>query len=133
MKKQEMKSMTVEQFHAAIREQGAPSSKQSCFTCPMCGTVQNMVDLINAGAGKTEEDVNRLIGFSCVGRWTHHKPPAEVKGQQIGCNWTLGGLFSLHNFEVIDDEGKRNPHFALSTREQTAVHLLEQAMLREAV
>lgn len=126
-----MKTMTVKDFHAAIREQ-APSSAQVCFVCPMCGTVQNIIDLIRAGAGKTEDDVSKYIGFSCVGRFTHHKPPPQEKGGQCGCNWTLGGLFQCHQLEVVTDDGVRHPHFDLATKEQTAVHLLDQVMVGEA-
>jgi len=127
-----MEIMTVEEFRTALRKQGAPSSKQACFVCPMCGTVQNMVDLINAGAGKTEDDVKGVIGFSCLGRFTHRQTPSKVKGQQIGCNWTLGGLFQMHNFEVVDEKGRKHPHFALATKEETAVHILDQLMKEEA-
>ena len=126
-----MKVMSVEEFRKAVRDQGAPSSKQACFICPMCGTVQNMVDLIMAGAGKGEDEVSKYIGFSCLGRFTHHKPPPKEKGTQGGCNWTLGGLFQLHELEVITEDGKHHPHFDLATQEQTAVHLLNQKMAKE--
>ena len=127
-----MKTMTVEEFREQIRAQ-APSSVQACFVCPMCGTVQNMIDLIRAGAGETEDDVSKYIGFSCVGRFTHHKPPPQEKGSQSGCNWTLGGVLQLHKFEVVTDDGVRHPHFDLATPGQAAVHLLDQDMMREAV
>jgi len=127
-----MKTMTIEEFQTALREQ-APSSVQVCFVCPMCGTVQNMIDLIIAGAGKTEEEVSKYIGFSCVGRFTHHKPPPQEKGSQCGCNWTLGGLFQCHQLEVVTEDGVRHPRFDLATPGQTAVHLLDQIMTVEVM
>lgn len=53
------------------------------------------------------------------------------KGGQCGCNWTLGGLFQRHQLEVVTDDGVRHPHFDLATKGQTAVHLLDQVMVRE--
>lgn len=127
-----MKTMTIDEFQTALREQ-APSLVQVCFVCPMCGTVQNMIDLIRAGAGKTEDDVLEYIGFSCVGRFTHHKPPPREKGSQLGCNWTLGGLFQCHQLEVVTDDGVRHPYFDLATKEQAAIHLLDQIVTEEVM
>ena len=105
-----METVTVQQFYEMIRSQGKPIEEVT-FQCPMCGTLQSAQDLIAAGAGENFDKVEMYLGFSCLGRWTHHKTPGETKGQGIGCNWTLGGLFRLHTFEVVDTSGKVHPHF----------------------
>jgi hypothetical protein len=74
-------------------------------------------DLIRAGAGKTFEDVEKYLGFSCVGRFTGAKSPRkEPDGKP--CNWTLGGLFSLHTLEVVTPDGEHHPRFEVATPEQ---------------
>ena len=62
------------------------------FICPICKTSQSTEDLINVGVEK--KDIDGLIGFSCIGRFTHEK----------GCDWTLGGLFQCHTLEITDGE-----------------------------
>ena len=96
-----------------------------CFVCPACGTVQCGEDLVKAGAGKDFDAVRNVLGFSCVGRYTHSKQPPKTKGTQDGCNWTLGGLFQIHEFEVVTDDGKKHPHFRLATKDEYAEHFNE--------
>lgn len=105
-----MKTMTVEDFHAALKAQGVSARRHLALVCPMCGTVQSMQSLIAAGAGENEDAVERSVGFSCVGRWTGAGAPRkEPDGQP--CNWTLGGLFQLHKLEIVTPDGERHPHF----------------------
>jgi hypothetical protein len=117
-----LKTMTVAEFHVACRAQGAPSSAHLCFVCPACGSVQSANDLIAAGAGKTQDDVEKYLGFSCVGRFTHRQPAHKRDGRP-GCDWTLGGFFAIHTLEVTTEDGKKHPHFDLATPEQTQKHL----------
>lgn len=119
--------MTLTEYHAALKAQGVKEGLKLCMVCPMCGTVQNGEDLIKAGAGQTLGDVEGFIGFSCIGRWTHGRPPPkkEERGTQVGCNWTLGGLFQFHELEVITPDGERHPRFAVATPEQAQAHLNE--------
>jgi hypothetical protein len=93
--------MTLEEFHAAIKEQGRDRIEDVTFKCPRCGTLQSAQDLIDAGVGKTIDDVEKYLAFSCIGRFTEMK----------GCNWTLGGLFKLHELEVVTPDGERHPRF----------------------
>lgn len=116
------KTLTIEEFHSQLRAQGVPE-EHLAFVCPMCGTIQSGFDLIAAGAGPTMDSVEKYLGFSCVGRWTHHKPPPEHKGTQSGCNWTLGGLFQFHVVEIRTPDGKLHPQFELATPEQAQVHM----------
>lgn len=116
-----MERMTVPEFHAALKAQGV-AREHLAFKCPICGTLQCAHDLIAAGAGKTFDDVERFLGFSCVGRWTkagQHKkdaPPGR------GCDWTLGGFFKLHKLEVITDDGKACPRFVPAGAEEAQAH-----------
>jgi len=115
--------MTLDEFHAACMAQ-APSNDLIVFRCPMCKTLQAAQDLITAGAGKTFDEVERYLGFSCLGRFTGAgSPRKEPDGKP--CNWTLGGLFSLHRFEVITPDGKAHPRFALATKEEADAHRAE--------
>lgn len=118
-----MKTMTMDEYWNALKAQGTKKHTELCMICPMCGTVQNGADLIAAGAGKTWEDVEQYVGWSCVGRWTHGKPPPTENVTQEGCNWTLGGLFHTHTMEVIDEDGKKHPRFEVATPEQSKAHL----------
>ena len=68
------------------------------FKCPKCKTTQTPQDLIDAGVKR--EDVDKYIGFSCIGRFTESK----------GCDWSLGGLFRIHTLEV-DIDGHNRPVF----------------------
>lgn len=76
------------------------------FVCPKCKTIQTAKDLLDAGVKK--EDVDGFLGFSCIGRFTKDK----------GCNWTLGGLFTIHTLEVQFEDSKR-PIFEFDECEQS--------------
>lgn len=115
-----MKTMSIDEFKAACVAQ-APTNEKLVFRCPMCGTLQSGQDLINAGAGKTFEEIERYLGFSCIGRFTGAASPrAHQDGKP--CNWTLGGLFKMHTLEVVTGDGKHHPHFDLATRSEAEAH-----------
>jgi len=120
--------MSKAKYIAMLEGQGVEVPLEMCFVCPLCGTVQNANDLIAAGAGKSFADVDGYVGYSCVGRWTHHKepPPKGKMGTQIGCNWTLGGFLQLHDLAVIDDKGFQHPRFEPATPEQAQDHIRER-------
>lgn len=122
----EMKTMKVEDFHAALKGQGVPSSEDYAVICPMCSTVQSARDLIAAGAGKDMDEVEKYLGFSCVGRFTGAPSPRK-EADGLSCNWTLGGLFSLHKLEVITPDGKKHPRFDLASPEQAQSHAKSHA------
>lgn len=96
-----MKTMTLEEFHAALKDQGTDRIEDVTFRCPKCQTLQSAQDLIDSGAGKNIDEVEKYLAFSCVGRWSIKK----------GCDWTLGGLFKIHELEVVTPDGKRHPRF----------------------
>ncbi len=112
-----MKTMTVEEFRNAAKNQGVSDAKDIAVICPMCQTVQSFRDLIAAGAGEDMDAVEKYLGFSCVGRFSGAgSPRKEPDGQP--CNWTLGGLFQTHKLEVITPDGEHFPTFELATPEQ---------------
>ena len=111
-----MKTMTLDEFLAALKAQGVPRDDLAVI-CPCCKTVQSASDLINADAGVDFESVEKYLGFSCVGRFTGALSPRKVPDGKP-CNWTLGGLFKLHTLEVVTEDGKRHPRFEPATAEQ---------------
>lgn len=105
------------------------------FRCVICGTIQSGATLKRAGA--TAEKASNMIGFSCEGRLTDAGPwpsdkdtsrKARARRQVRGCDWTLGGLFTLHKLAVdipperesdmTPSEGYRRPCFELATPEE---------------
>lgn len=115
-----MKTMTLDEFHAALKEQGVPR-EHLALVCPMCGVVQSAHDMIAAGAGKDFEEVERFLGFSCVGRFMNSGSPRYPRDGKP-CNWTLGGLFQVHKLEVVVD-GEPYPRFEPATPEQAQEHM----------
>ncbi|MGP9804069.1 VVA0879 family protein [Paracoccus sp. NSM] len=122
-----VQTMTVADFHAALKSQGVQDRADLALICPCCGTVQSARDLISAGAGLDFEAVEKYLGFSCVGRWTGAgSPRATPDGQP--CNWTLGGLFRLHKLEVVTEDGQRHPRFEVATPDQAQAHAAANAV-----
>lgn len=119
-----MKEQSLEDFRTELKAQGV-DKLHLAFVCPMCATVQSATDLIAAGAGTDFDSVERVLGFSCVGRYTGAgSPRKEPDGKP--CNWTLGGFFTMHKLEVIDEEGKRHAYFEPATPEQAQAHAAQQ-------
>lgn len=111
-----MRVIKLAQFYEEMKAQGVKRIEDVAFACPRCRTIQSAADLMMAGAGDSVEEVEKYLGFACIGRFT---------GERIGCNWTLGGsggLCSLHELEVVTDDGKHHPHFDLATPEQAQSH-----------
>ncbi|TDT94891.1 hypothetical protein DFO45_2649 [Azorhizobium sp. AG788] len=122
-----MKRVSIPEFHSALKAQGV-AKVHLAFKCPLCGTVQSASDFIAAFAGNTFDDVEKYLGFSCIGRWTGAGAPRK-KPDGRPCNWTLGGFLKLHQLEVVDDEGRAHPRFEVATPEEAQQHaaLIETA------
>jgi hypothetical protein len=112
----------VAEFHARLRAQGVSDRIHAAVICPVCGTVQSIASLIRAGA--TPDEAENKIGFSCEGRLTGAGPWPSAKDESEkaverrsvrGCDWTLGGLFTIHELEVITEDGKSHPSFTVAT------------------
>jgi hypothetical protein len=113
--------ITVEQFHDRLKAQGVSSREHTALVCPICGTVQSLASLIKAGVAADKAE--NYIGFSCEGRFTDAGPwpsskdmTAKAKKRRAvrGCNWTLGGLFKVHNLEIMQD-GVTHPMFEVAS------------------
>ena len=117
-----MIKLTLSEFLDLLKAQKVPKEQLS-FQCPVCKTHQTAQDLIDAGAGATFEDVEKYLAFSCVGRWTNAGEFKEGR-EGLGCNWTLGGFFQLHELEVTAPEGEVHPRFLPSNYERVndAIH-----------
>jgi hypothetical protein len=85
------------------------------FVCPMCGTVQSPESLIRAGVPTA--DIDGVIGYDCVGRYTSAPSHNSKSKPGRGCDWTLGGFFRIHKLKVVSDEGVRRC-FEIATPEQ---------------
>ena len=120
-----MRTITLEEYHNELKAQKVPRDHLA-VKCPVCGTIQSAFDLIAAGAGKDFEEVEKYLAFSCVGRWTKagpfHRKGGKKSVPQTGCDWTLGGLFRLHNLEVITPDGKKHMRFECCTPEEAQQH-----------
>jgi len=97
-----VKTVSLEDFMAQATALYGDDPAKWKFKCPRCGEVQSAEDLVAAGVDK--DDVQKYMGFSCIGRFTDDK----------GCDWTLGGLFRLHELEIVDEEGNHHPYFDLA-------------------
>jgi hypothetical protein len=93
------------------------------FVCPMCRTVQSERDFVAAGIAL--DKIEKYLGYSCIGRWTGGTSP-RVEPDGKPCDWTLGGLFSLHRFavetKIAGAESKLYPCFEPATPEQAQAH-----------
>lgn len=123
-----MRTITLDEFLREVRAQGVPQ-EHIAFRCVICSTVQSATDLMRAGAGKTFEDVEKYLGFSCVGRWTGAGSHREGAASGRGCDWTLGGLLGLHQLTVVTPDGQKHPRFELATPKEAKDHM---AAMRQA-
>jgi hypothetical protein len=114
----DIRKLTLDEFHAELKAQGVAETLDLAFKCVVCGTVQSARTLICVSAGKDFEAVSGFLGFSCAGRWTAAGPYKEKGAKGLGCDWTLGGLFSLHTLTVDDGSGTPRPCFEPATPEE---------------
>ena len=70
------------------------------FECVICKNKQSIESVLQHNSSLDRKNIPDWIYFSCEGRFT--------KGQ--GCDWTLGGLFHVHEAEVLH-EGESMPVF----------------------
>ncbi|MFY9327821.1 MAG: VVA0879 family protein [Georgfuchsia sp.] len=117
-----MKVISLGEFQAMLIAQAVPDHTHFALVCPMCGTVQSARDLIDAGAGKTFEDVEKYLGFSCIGRFTGAPSPRK-RPDGAPCDWTLGGLFHTHKLEVVTEDGEHHARFIPAEPEVARAHV----------
>jgi hypothetical protein len=121
------RTITVEQFKAELIAQGVKGHEDFTFRCPVCKTIQSARDLIKAGAGKNFDEVEGYLAFSCVGRFTGAGPQRKDDPPGRGCDWTLGGLFQLHDLIVTTPDGKMHPRFEPASPAEAQAHAKRHA------
>lgn len=114
-----MRSISLSDFHSELKAQGV-KREDLAFRCPVCRTIQSARDLIAAGAGGSFDEVEKYIGFSCVGRFTNAGPARKVPDGKP-CDWSLGGLLRLHDLAVMTDAGER-PTFEPVSPDEAQAH-----------
>lgn len=125
-----MERLGIEQFREQMKAQGVPW-EHVAFKCVMCQTVQSAATLIAAGCEPKE--VEHFLGFSCVGRFSGAGPYKAGRPPGRGCNWTLGGLFTIHKVELVMEDGKHRPCFQLATAEEAqALMAANRAKVKQA-
>jgi hypothetical protein len=118
-----MRKLTVAEWRAEGERRFGPDERNWKFVCPMCGTVQGAEDFYTEGFARGAGQVNKVLGFACIGRWRMAGPHQKGNPPGRGCDWTLGGLFHIHTLEVIDDEGK--PHMLFDFAEPEPARAVE--------
>lgn len=116
-----VRQITVPELHAELKAQGVAGREHFAFLCPLCLTAQSAADLIAVGAGDTFDEVEKYVGFSCVGRLVDAGPPRR-KPDGKPCNWTLGGFLKVHKLEILRDGFDPVPYFELATPEKAQRH-----------
>lgn len=120
--------ITLDEAHVRFKAQGVSGNQHVAFVCPICGTVQSMASLIKAGC--EPDQVEAFVAFSCEGRFSKAGPwpserdksaKAESRRKVRGCDWTLGGMFHLHELEIaFPDSAEPRMSFVIATPEQAA-------------
>jgi hypothetical protein len=111
--------ITHAEFLRRCEAQGVQAPRDWAFVCPICGTVQSARSLLAAGV--PEDKLDGQLAFSCEGRWTGAGSFKDTPSRRLvrGCDWTLGGLFTIHELEVeVEGAEKPRPCFAIATSHQ---------------
>jgi hypothetical protein len=87
-----MKKLTLQDWKKEGEKLYGTDMKKWKFVCAQCGETQTLQDFIDNKVKNPEE----RFFFSCIGRWDKKR----------GCDWTLGGLLTIHKTEVINEENK---------------------------
>lgn len=102
MENVELKRYSLEEWkEIGTKKYGTDDFLEWPLICPRCKTVQKGKELIKLGISR--EDTLGYVGYSCIGRF-------NKKEDKRGCDWTLGGLFQIHNAEIYKD-GEIRPVF----------------------
>jgi hypothetical protein len=106
-----VETITQDELLRRCEAQGV-EPRHYAFKCPMCGTVQSAESLIRAGVA--EQDVDKYLAFSCVGRFTGAGPHKKGARPGRGCNWTLGGFLQIHKLIVELPNGYQRKSFEIA-------------------
>lgn len=85
-----VKTITLNEFLEMLKAQGVPPEHYA-YRCVKCGHIQSAASLVrHVGA----ERAGNLAYYSCEGRFN----------SEVGCDWTLGGLFRIHALQVTAED-----------------------------
>jgi hypothetical protein len=101
---EKVKQISLAEWRAEGEELFGKDMNKWKFKCVQCGHVQTLQDFIDHGID--EKEAVTLFFYSCLGRWK----------KDVGCDWTLGGLFQIHKLVVISEYGKPVPVFEFAKK-----------------
>lgn len=93
-----MRTITLEQWAAEGSQKFGDDQSEWKFICPNCGHIQTAIDFHELGM--PDEQINRFLGFSCIGRYIDGCK-GEFGNGIAPCNYTSGGLFNIAPLTVI--------------------------------
>ena len=102
--------MTYQEWKTEAISKFGEDPKDWKFVCPVCKYAQSIGDF-EEQTKLTREEIERVIGFSCIGRWLDPSPPESKKSKGGPCNYAGGGLFRLNPVK-IELEGETHQLFA---------------------
>lgn len=116
--KDDVKEYTEDEWIAEGEALFGKSLRDWLFVCPMCKHVQNGLEF-EARTDLSRTEIEKVLGFSCVGRYLTTQEPKKPQGKGSfpikmkggGCDWTLGGLFTMNKIVVINSKGEATPMF----------------------
>ena len=108
-----VKQITLNDFLGVLKAQGVPSEHYA-YRCVKCGHIQSAASLVRHVG---PERAGNLAYYSCEGRFN----------REIGCDWTLGGLFRIHALEVGTEDGSVVPVFVPASPEEAQTLMAKTA------
>lgn len=98
----ERRTIPLSEFLAEASSRFGNDPNEWRFECVRCGGTQSAKEFMDLGL--SEEDASKTAHYSCIGRIDSSR----------GCDWSLGGLFSIHTLEVERPDGDVVPCFELA-------------------
>lgn len=100
------REITIENWKKVGEKLFGPEFKKWKFVCVKCGNIQSIESMLEHNPNLEEKDLRNSVYFNCEGRLT----------DKIGCDWSLGGLFKIHQTEVKLPDGDFVPVFDFSMK-----------------
>lgn len=110
-------------MHQEFEAQEVPP-KHRAVKCPICKTIQSMH--VFKKAGLDEDHIEKVFGFSCIGRFTNSGPHKQEYAPGRGCDWTLGGLFQLHELEIVTPDNAIHRLFEIASKDEAKLLMESQ-------
>lgn len=108
-----MKKITANEWLREGKRLFGDDMKQWKFKCPSCGHIQTLQDFLDLGF--SQDEAEGVFFYSCIGRWMESE--GILFNKKSPCNYTLGGLFTLAETIVIDEDNEI-PVFEFAVRKE---------------